>query len=205
MPKSFISEHSAEYILVPKLVSILEQHFSKVIPIYFWTTREGSLIARACQPPQNVKIIRVFARRPKINIPNQKSIEVKFNQSLFAHTEFVTSLGIPTFAGVPLASSILDLSSNTECAWFELTKPEEGIIYELSLTAEIIQQSSISSAIEGPLTELLLIDKIVGKAHLMEWYKALDNLKLLRSLVGSGFWFGNGGYRPFYILLFDNV
>lgn len=202
MPKSFISEHSAEYILVPKLVSLLEKHFSKVIPIYFWITREGSLIARACQPSQSVRIIRVFARRPKINIPNQKSIEVKFNESLFEHTEFVMSLGIPTFAGVPLASSILDLSSNTKCAWFELTEPEEDIIYELSLNAEVIQQSSVSSAIEGPLAELLLIDKIIDKAHPIEWNKALDSLKLLRSLVG-GFWFGSSGYRPFYIMLFE--
>jgi len=203
MPKSFISEHSAEYILVPKLVDMMEHYFSKVIPVYFWSTREGSAIARACRPLEKVRIIRVFARRPKINVPNQESIEVKFNQSLFENTDLTTSLGIPTFAGVPLASSILDLSFNTECAWFELKEPEKDIVYELSLDAKIIKKSSISSSIEGPIDEIQLIDKIATKSCPMEWHKALDNLRILRRIMRRGFWFGAGGYRPFYILFFD--
>ena len=32
---SFISEHTAEYILVPRLVSILSPHFSRIVPFYF--------------------------------------------------------------------------------------------------------------------------------------------------------------------------
>lgn len=203
MPKSFISEHSAEYVLVPKLIGILEKQFTKVIPIYFWTTREGSIISRACKPFYKVRIIRVFARRPKVNFPNQETIEVKFNESLFERVDVATSMGIPTFAGVPLISSILDLSLNNNCAWFKLNKHNSDVIYELSLTAKIMTRSFISSAVEGPIAENLLIDKIIESTVPMTWENALNTLKFLKSLTRDSLWFGGGNYRPFYVLFFD--
>ena len=39
---SFISEHTAEYVLIPQLTDILKQKFEVVIPIYPWMTREGN-------------------------------------------------------------------------------------------------------------------------------------------------------------------
>jgi len=120
MGTSFISEHSSEYILVAKLTRMMERHFERVIPIYFLSTREGSPISGECGPSQTLKIVSVFARRPKIDIPNQPFIEVKFNESLFEIADLASPLGIPTFAGVPLASSMMKVSLDNDCAWFEL-------------------------------------------------------------------------------------
>ena len=76
MATSFISEHSSEYILVAKLAAMMERYFERVIPLYFLSTREGSLISCQFNPSQVVKIISVFARRPKTMAPNQPHIEV---------------------------------------------------------------------------------------------------------------------------------
>jgi hypothetical protein len=113
MATSFISEHSSEYILVSKLSGMMSPHFDKVIPLYFLSTREGSSVSRLCDPSQLVRIISVYARRPKIVAPHQAHIQVKFNECLFEIAKLSYPLGIPTFAGVPLASSMMDFSMNT--------------------------------------------------------------------------------------------
>lgn len=204
MATSFISERSAEYIIVPKLVRIMEQRFSKVIPLSFWTTREGSNIARACRPTQAVKIVRVFARRPKVTTPNQLSIEVKFNESIFETIELSVSLGIPTIAAVPLASSIIDLALDTDCAWFELVGMEKDLVYNISLEGKILRQSTDSLAVIEVRNEQELIDIAFNKCQPVEWMTVIENLKLFRSVSSRGsFWFGLGRYRPFYLLLFE--
>ena len=177
MATSFISERSAEYILVPKLIYILKRYFSKSIPLYFLSTREGSSISRACHPLQPVKIISVFARRPKITTPNQFSVEVKFNLSLFETAQRLMPLGIPTFAGVPLASSIFDLSLETDCAWFEIAgNNNDDIVCEVSLDNKILSTSNNSTAIEETLQENELIARVLEKCRYVEWNEAIENL-----------------------------
>ena len=64
-PVSFMSEHTVEYALVPKMIGILAPQFPRVIPIYFWATREGSRISRLCDVSGKVRVIAVFPRRPQ--------------------------------------------------------------------------------------------------------------------------------------------
>ncbi len=71
---SFISEHTAEFILVPKLVNILSKTFSDIIPIYLWLTREGSNMAKSCTKDVKFQIISVFPRRPKVTEQCQNEI-----------------------------------------------------------------------------------------------------------------------------------
>jgi hypothetical protein len=207
MATSFISERSAEYILAPKLAGILGKYFSRVIPLFFWSTREGSNISLSCHPLQTVRIINVFARRPKITTPNQPSIEVKFNNSILKAAQFSSSLDIPTFAGVPLASSILDLTLEVDCAWFELTGIEEDVFYNISLDGKILSRSLETSAIEGVLEEEELAARAMQKSYSMKWSAAIENLRTIRRNPtfeddGGWLWFRNC-YRPFHLLLFD--
>src|SRR5258708_36498321 len=128
MSTSFISEHSAEYVLVARLSRILTQHFGKVVPMYFWATREGSAISRECNPSQMVKVVSVFARRPKVSVPAQPFVRMRINQSILQTATLSASLDIPTFAGIPLVSSILDFGLDADCAWFELRGDEADVV-----------------------------------------------------------------------------
>jgi hypothetical protein len=205
MATSFISEHSSEYILVAKLAGIMGRHFEGVVPLYFLSTREGSSISRECNASQVVKIINVFARRPKIAAPNQPHIEVKFNESLFKIAQLSSSLGIPTFAGVPLASSIMDLKLDTDCAWFELAGADRDVIYDLSLEGKVLLSSRKSVAVEGPLRESELVERILDGGRPVRWTEAVDVLRTIRrgNEPYEKMWYRLGaGYHPFHLILF---
>jgi hypothetical protein len=204
MVTSFISEHSAEYILVANLTETLTPHFSRIIPIYFLSTREGSIISRECGPPsQVVKPVSFFARRPKIGFPGQPIIQVKFNESILQTTKLSLSFGIPTFAAVPLASSIFDLHLDLDCAWFELKSGDSDVVYELSVKGELL--SPKSPLIEGPLSEFELVGSIRATDS-MYWKDAVEALRIIRrgATWPARLWpiFG-GGYHPFTLLLME--
>lgn len=206
MSKAFISEHSAEYILIPKLVAAMAQHFSKVIPIYFLSNREGSIISRRCDSHQSVRILSIFARRPKIETPNQSNIEVKFNESLFDIAQLSAPLGIPTFAGVPLVSSIMDFGFDAPCALFELSGFSGDVHYTISLDGNVLSKSRQSSAVEGPLGEHDLVKRVLRKSRYMNWDEAIESLRTIRrgAQPHDNFWFRfGGGYHPFNLILFD--
>lgn len=63
---SFMSEHTAEYALVPDLVAHLGKHFSNIVPVYFWTTREGAHVGRESIGKHTVRVVAAFARRSKV-------------------------------------------------------------------------------------------------------------------------------------------
>jgi hypothetical protein len=200
---SFVSEHSVEYILVANLAQTLSDHFNRIIPIYFLSTREGSIISRECGPSQVVKVISVFARRPKVNFTGQPIIQIKFNESILQTTKLSLSFGIPTFAAVPLASSIFDLRLDLDCAWFELRSGDTDVVYELSVRGELL--SPKSPLIEGPLSE----DELVGSIRAtgsMYWKDAVEALRAIRrganwsTRLWPMFW---GVYQPFTLLLME--
>ena len=213
MATSFISERSAEYILIPKLCGILAPHFRKIIPLYFWSTREGSGISRACSAFQKVRVINVFARRPKVWAPHQPSIEVKLNKVLFEVAQESLSLGIPTFAGVPLASSIFDLSFDLDCIWFDLMELNNEIIYQISLEGDILSKlegdtlskSESNNKTDGVIKEANLIESIFSKCDLVEWRDAVESLRTIRrgGQYGTFYSIFGSGYRPFHLILLD--
>lgn len=206
MAISFISEHSVEYVLVPKLVTIMARQFSKVIPLYFLSYREGSTISRKCNPYKTVRILNMFARRPKIDDPEQQSIEIKLNKSLFEVAQISKPMGVPTFAGVPLISSMMNFSLDANCIWFKLSGFNDDVCYEVSLDGEILSQLNQASAVEGPLEENDLTQIVLRDSRPMMWDEAIDNLRAIRrgARPSNTFWFNiGGGYHPFNLLLFD--
>ena len=71
-----------------------------------------------------------------------------------------SSFGIPTLAGVPLASSIMQLSLETECAWFQLLGVNGYASVSLLLDGKVVDWFADSSSLEGPLAESDLINRI---------------------------------------------
>jgi len=202
---SFFSEHSAEYVLVPRIVQQLSEHFHKVVPVFFWANREGNTIARACAPCQTLRVISVFARRPKVNRPGEQQVLVKFNTELFDWAAEAEALGIPTFAGLPLVSSLTDLTLDCACAWFWVG-PHRGEDVELilSLDGDVVRNSSGKPHVHGPI-ELPDVERRVREsAKTLPWKDALDRIRQIRISVRAQnrlpFF---GGYKPFHLLLLD--
>lgn len=98
----------------------------------------------------------------------------------------------------------MNLTFDIKCAWFELTGVEEDIIYQLFLEGKILHKSDGSTSISKLLSEEEIIEKISEKCRYIEWDDAIESLKAIRrQSPNHNFWFGLGGYRPFYLLLFD--
>jgi hypothetical protein len=208
MGTAFLSEHTAEYVLVPSIVSILSRQFTKVIPLYFWSTREGSKVSRGCDLSQPMRLINVFARRPKVETPHQPTMEVKFNSTLFDAASHSIDAGIPVFAGVPLVSSLMKFNLDTHCAWFSISGADSpDVYYQLTLEGEVDWKSDQCSAVTGPLHENEIIEVTLEYSREMFWSEAIENLRLIRRVArqadGYRSMFG-GGYHPFSVLLFDD-
>jgi len=200
---SFISEHSAEYILVPNLATVLSQKYPQVIPIYFWTSREGGRLAASSIGPLRVRLITAFARRPKAHSPDDKVLFLKINSSLLQAAKKGAQLGSPVFAGVPLATGLLQYNIGTPCAWFSLAgKPpvEADFLIDLRLNGEAQSFPDKAGIISGPMSSGEILAEVKNKATLMSWQDAVHAMKTLRKSERDYGWFMTG-YRPFFLII----
>ena len=141
---SFISEHTAEYILVPDLVRRLMPEFPDIVPLFFWASREGNTTAQWSMEGVPVRIVTAFPRRPKILPDRSNRILMKLNGQLFNYASESSGRGIPVIAGVPLVTSLPTLRLNARCCWFEIP-----IIASYPNSLSITSYSDTSSA--GPV------------------------------------------------------
>lgn len=200
---SFISEHSAEYILVPDLATVLYKKYSSVVPIYFWATREGGRLAAASMKASQVRLVTAFARRPKTSNPGDSDLILKINTTLLQAAAAGARLGSPVFAGVPLTTDLMRLQIGIPCAWFALLGKGQyaGDVYiRLSLTEERHNPSNKAGLIKGPLTENEIVDIVSRKATPMKWADAVETMKILRRSEKEYGWY-MGGYRPFFLII----
>ena len=204
-PTSFISEHTAEYALVRSLVGILSQQFSTIIPVYFWATREGSIIAAKSVERTHVRVIAAYARRPKVVNPYDNIVLVKINALLLQAGAAGLDVGIPVLAGVPLASGLLQFSIETPCSWFHINgrvPGDQDVEICISLSGEAQESNSCRPGVVGPLTANDLLSIVQSEARAMPWDVAVDCIRRVRSSGEKGmrgFFFS--GYRPFYVVV----
>ena len=110
-PIGFMSEHTAEFYLVPALLRASSTHGVQAFPFYFWSTREGNRVGVESGIGQGLRIAAIYPRRPKVRHAGDDRVLIKFNHSLFVAAREGEALGLPVLAGVPLVSSLFDLLS----------------------------------------------------------------------------------------------
>jgi hypothetical protein len=205
-PKAFVCERTAEYLLVPRLVSMLSAVVPNVVPFYFWSSREGSPVSRDCDSGVGVRLVSVFARRPKIMRGARDRIVMKINRELLEAANVAVRSGIPMFAGVPLVSSIFGFTLGARCGWFELTEsddaPSDAEIV-IRLDGAVLERSRGTEAVIGPLRDEEVIDRIQQGARTMTWTEGIEHLRAIRPSrsTDGGFFAALGTYRPFYLML----
>lgn len=191
MPSSFLSEHSCEYHLVPKFLDILETQYQNSIPIFFWHSREGGVRSRNSLSNILVKIVAVYARRPKFINNRDQEVLVKFNQVLFDRAGFMKEIGIPVFAGVPFISTLEEFTRTAPFVWFKI----DPTMSEHSVTIQDI---------DSGLSSKEILDTIEEECASLTWPNAIDQIKALRrrqdynTLVS---FFTGGLYKPVYFII----
>jgi len=200
-PTSFISEHSAEYALIPEITNILKRKFNQVTPIFPWATREGSKISNLIHQEELIKIIGIFPRRPKLKKSDNTEISITVNSELISGATRAKDYGIPMVAGCPLVRSFWELGNCKKFAWIKLGKN----------TLESYTLSKSDRPSEQEATHFLTKNQILNLAQntstfltLPEFIEAYKHIKREGSskepyYYGSRTFFGS--YKPFYLLM----
>jgi hypothetical protein len=207
MPTSFICEHTAEFFLVPTLARLLSNEETDVVPLYFWKSREGSAISKRCGRDAPLRLVAMFARRPKVDDPDDRRILVKLNDVIFERAYQLARLRVPTFAGVPRVSSITNLRRTGPCSWFCLHSKGSSVKdVEFYLNVESGRcETALPSTVEGPLEDERIVRLAYDEAAPMSWEDAIE---AMRGESGSPErderrvyrWWGET-YKPVYLIL----
>ena len=176
------------------------------IPIFYWATREGSRIGRESAPHRCLKVIAIFARRPKVIVPNDDVIVAKLNKELFAYSAEAAMTGIPTLAGIPLVASLDQMTINCRTVWFRMDGlPSYDIELPLTLDGHLHQPCQ-NAHITGPDELKRFAAEVVEQAAVLRWEDALEALRQLRHFGFTSRFipFGGGStYKPFHMLLLE--
>lgn len=90
------------------------------------------------------------------------------------------------FAGVPIVTSIMDFTLNSQCAWFAINDvPGDDEYCELSITGSVLSKPKHTSSVKGPLQDQEIIESILGLTRVMFWSEALEILRSIRRGLGA--------------------
>jgi len=195
---SFISEHTAEYVLVPSLVKILKKRFSTVVPMYPWITREGTNLSKEIHQHDSFNVIGLFCKRPKIHVKD-RNILFKINNDFLRTQEVSYDVGIPILVGIPLIKNLWQLSEKPNCIWAKLSE-------EIEPYYEIPNNDDLSDWLNLPDNGHLfsvdedLLEYIENNTRLMNLVSFIESVRIIRRTNPSSL-FGSGIYKPVYFLI----
>jgi hypothetical protein len=198
---SFISEHTAEYILVPRLTQILKKKFEMVVPIYPWMTREGNNLSKSIHSQDKFKIVGFYPRRPKISIEEDK-ICIKINPEFIEGAIEAVKIKIPIIAGCPLVKSFWDLNENTSCYWIKLDN-ETKDLYEFEFSSEVSPEYRAKEEIGVFKSEEQLLTYVTSICGYHDIHSLIHSIHIIRQHSSTVYFMGFGSYKPIYFLLRD--
>lgn len=203
---SFMSEHTAEYVLVHDIVRKLESRFPQVIPIYLWLNREGNSMGRQALEGMQIKLVAIFPRGPKVGYPGDERILVKFNSSILRQAFLARSVGIPVLAGVPLVSNLSIYRIDSKSLWFILDGSRSDwsdLEIVMSSRGEMVDYLGPAKALRGPCgTQEILLD-ILSNAKEDSWDSWLNAIREIRTQQGRSAspWFWAAPKPVFLVIL----
>lgn len=204
IPRSFCTERTVEYFLVPHVRTILTSCFDRITPMHFSSTREGNKTSLLANCEASGRLLVIFPRRPKVS-SNNNSITFKINKELLLFAEEANKFGIPVLAGYPLAINIIDLNAAT----FEFSIVNRKIVEEQSFTLERKNDMWKKDSVPTPINSSQISDLVYASSPELTWEAVVDTLKKLKinlrySESWSYFRFNYGRYSPLFFLLGSN-
>jgi biopolymer transport protein ExbD len=195
---SFLSEHTTEFVLVPKLTKILKQKFEIVIPIFPWMTREGNNFSRSIHKNDKFLIVGLYPKRPKLNLTGNE-FQIKINKEFLNGAKAASKINIPMIVGCPLAENLWDLDDNAKCIWIKLTDKTNNFYYveyedKKLHKYKILQTDEVLNEKEDILKFVINGSKEFDYGKLI---LAMQTIKANSTVYFMGF----GTYKPVYFLL----
>ncbi|MBS1495242.1 MAG: hypothetical protein JST55_17180 [Bacteroidetes bacterium] len=204
---SFVSERTLEYSIVPKIRQMLKLKYKRVIPIFYWVSREGNLISEEINKDENFKVLAVYLRRPKIQ---SGGIFFKVNQSIIDLYPQFNKFEIPVICVLPLASNITELDNqNLEFHSIDLKNFTKEIVisfacnFQDKLILQPLREQECSFLSSPELYSLIDNSKINSWDYLIKRMRILRQGVTLKQDVYYRSNFFGGGYQPVYFLIQD--
>jgi hypothetical protein len=203
MAVGFCSEHSVEYLLAPRLASLFAHREQQAVSLFFWMRREGSAAARYSTPERPVRVAAIFARRPKL-FDGPNAVEIKFNEELFEYASVARSVGIPTLAGAPLATTIFDLGSECPIVWFALEDMTAQTRFAQVEVTPPYRPRTVDDGLRGPLSDTDVVELVLNNSRTVRWCDVVEGVREIRnkSSMRRYVWWGSG-YKPFLLIVWN--
>lgn len=185
---SLMSEHSVEYCLVPRMLSILKQKYQDVTPIFPAMMRE---FGKKSYENQNAefRVLALFPRRPKIQKDFSFGLYVTISQELLDFEAFMRKEGMATIAGCPMAWTIWDLSREPNISWLDISHDSLG---------EYLNRIDCEK-VTGAILKDQEILRRVSESKVFSLDGLGDAVRLYRKINGSAFIYGPK-YKPVFFL-----
>lgn len=187
---SFANEHTVEYAVVDAVRAIFAAVALPVVPVFFWKSREGGKIAREMHGTIDARLIAIFPRRPRPYGQKLDQVGWKINGELHAYAQEANDRGVPTFAALPVARSLMALAAQPPVHWHPLSpKPCAD------------RWLSASQGAQGDAGSAALLQAMATSVYL-PWDELVEVMSDLREATSTHqHFFGFGGYRPVYFLV----
>lgn len=207
-PRSFFSEHTAEFILVPRMQALLSDSGLQVVPITYWKSREGNALAASRNYGRSFRLVALFPRRPKL-LDGRDQIFGKVNWQLFQFASESLPRGIPVFAGLPVISSLWECTGMTPVQWLSLNSGSDSDVEFVIDRSTLSCSFSIQNTCCAPIPSHDVLLNAMNRARVCEWNDAMNLLEELRRFsISQGSWrppFGGPRYKPVYFLILETL
>lgn len=203
MSTSFMSERSAELILVPQLITLIKDTYPTITPLFYWRSREGNKMSQQSFQDQSIKVLILYARRPKVEYIGSGQIEIKLNELLFRRTELYATAGMPVIAGCPIADKLENLQMGVPCIWLKLTPGGYEETITVNVSRPVIQSQQVNTISRDDILNM------IAAAKNFSWPEALKVIDSVRreNIMSNhrSFRYGVYGdvYKPVYFLIHE--
>lgn len=150
-----------------------------------------------------VKVMALFARRPKLDHPGV--VHGRVNSELLRFADVARQHGIPTIAGFPICQSIPELFGRPRVLWFflhELVGDPYFSIGTGDTRESLLDDQGLVLAHHHESEIHLLIER---EAVTMTWSQAIKLMSVLRKATQSPHFYNrfgwSNGYKPVYFFI----
>jgi len=196
---SFVSDHSAEYLLVPAITKVLRAEYSTIVPLYFWLSREGGLHARETHEGSPFRAVALFPRRPKFELGKHRRIYVTINESLKESALVLRNRGIPSLVGCPIIESFWQIDEEPRCVFLAI---DDDTLSQYSFDAEMTISNDRSTILLSNAELITYVSKHAERTDLNELLLAVRASRSPdQSRIGVGAKMFSSVYKPVILLL----
>lgn len=127
---------------------------------------------------------------------------MKVNAEVLDDSARLQSMGIPTFAGVPVVRSFLELAGDFECRWFAI-HAAEGMQSDSYFSSAV--DVSMDDRVQGPLDQDCICQIIRDQGRVLEWGDAIERMSEIRAVRNAlyGRLLFGPNYKPVYFFIPD--